>query len=147
MSTTPKMQSSRSLIESTSSTSNHQDLELTTPSISEPPKPHQATLNIYTSEQAHPLPDRRLGRLTQLSIQLLLLMLILLLLLLLNRPSLLGLPAQREVIAVLDRDALGHVVDFVDADEPLGEFKHVVAQADDDELRVLGAFLDVARDD
>lgn len=115
-------------------------------SISGPPKPHQTPLSIYTSEQAHPLPDRRLDRLTQLSIQVLLLMLMLLLLLL-TRPSLLGLPAQREIIAVLDRDALGHVVDFVDADEPLGELKHVVAQADDDELRVLGAFLDVARDD
>ncbi len=51
------------------------------------------------------------------------------------------------IIAVLDRHTLGHVVDLVHADEARGELKHVVAQGDDDELGVFGAFFDVVRDD
>jgi hypothetical protein len=35
------------------------------------------------------------------------------------------------------------VADLVDADEARGELKHVVAQGDDDELGVFGAFFDV----
>ena len=52
-----------------------------------------------------------------------------------------------DIIAVLDRDALGHVVDLVHADQAGGQLKHVVAEGDDDELGVFGAFFDVIRDD
>lgn len=54
------------------------------------------------------------------------------------------LSSDREVISVLDGDTLGHMVDLVDAHEPLSEFEHVVAKRDDDELRVFGAFLDIS---
>lgn len=39
------------------------------------------------------------------------------------------------------------MIDFVHADEPRRELEHVIAQRDDDELRVLGAFFDVGCDD
>ena len=52
-----------------------------------------------------------------------------------------------DIIAVLDRDALGHVVDLVHPDQARGQLKHVVAEGDDDELGVFGAFFDVIRDD
>jgi len=45
---------------------------------------------------------------------------------------------------ILNRHTLGHVIDFVDAHEPGGQLKHVVSEGDDDELGVLGAFLDIA---
>lgn len=54
------------------------------------------------------------------------------------------LPTHGKIVTILDRDTLGHVVDLVDAHQPLGEFKHVVSQGNDDKLRVLGALLDVA---
>lgn len=38
------------------------------------------------------------------------------------------------------------MVDLVHADQPRSEFEHVVAQGDDDELRVLGALLDISSD-
>lgn len=60
---------------------------------------------------------------------------------------LLRFPATDNVVLVVDGDALGHVVDLVDADEAGRELKHVVAQRDDDELRVLGAFFDVVGHD
>lgn len=47
------------------------------------------------------------------------------------------------VISILNRDALGHMIHLVHAHEPAGELKHVVAEGDDDELCVLGAFFDV----
>lgn len=50
-----------------------------------------------------------------------------------------------EIVTILDRDTLGHVVDFVDTHQPFGEFEHIVSQTDDNELCVLGTFLDVAR--
>lgn len=65
------------------------------------------------------LPNRDLSRLIQLSIRLTLL-------LLLQRRLSLGLPSQCEIVPILDRDALGHMIDFVDPNEPLGEFEHVV---------------------
>lgn len=34
---------------------------------------------------------------------------------------------------------------FVDADEPIGNLKHVVSQRDDDELSVLGLLLEEVR--
>lgn len=37
----------------------------------------------------------------------------------------------------VDSHALGGVVCFVDADEPVSDLKHVVPQRDDDELSVL----------
>lgn len=40
-----------------------------------------------------------------------------------------------------------HVVDFIHADQTRSKFEHVVAQGDDDELRILGTLLDVARND
>ena len=56
-------------------------------------------------------------------------------------------PSAVDIVLILDRDALGHVVDLVDADEAGGELEHVVAEGDDDELGVFGAFFDVVRDD
>lgn len=56
-------------------------------------------------------------------------------------------PPAYDVVLVLDRHALGHVVDLVDADEAGGELEHVVPEGDDDELGVLGALLDVVGDD
>ena len=47
----------------------------------------------------------------------------------------------------VDRHRLGGVVRLVDAHQPVCQFKHVVAQADDHELRVLGPLLDVVRHD
>lgn len=41
----------------------------------------------------------------------------------------------------VDPNALGGVVSFVDADEAIGDLKHVVPQRDDDELSVLRLFL------
>lgn len=56
-------------------------------------------------------------------------------------------PPADDVVAVLDRDALGHVVDLVHADQPGRQLEHVVSEGDDDELGVLGALLDVVGDD
>lgn len=68
-----------------------------------------------------------------------------------------------DVVLVFDRHTLGlrggqqwsteriegspyHVVDFVHADQTRRKLEHVVAQRDDNKLGVLGALLDVARD-
>ena len=40
--------------------------------------------------------------------------------------------------------SLGAVVCFVDTYQPVGQFKHVIAQTDDDKLRILRALLGVA---
>lgn len=42
----------------------------------------------------------------------------------------------------VDPHTLGGVVGFVDANEAIGNLKHVVPQGDDDELSVLGLFLE-----
>ena len=47
------------------------------------------------------------------------------------------------VIFVLDRHTLGHVVDLVHAHQSRRELKHVVSEGNDDELGVLGSLLDV----
>lgn len=47
--------------------------------------------------------------------------------------------------ARVDGHGLGRIVGLVDAYEAVGQLEHVVAQADDDKLRVLGALLDVVR--
>jgi hypothetical protein len=47
----------------------------------------------------------------------------------------------------IDGDALAAVLCLVDADQAIGHLKHVVAQRNNNELRVLGAFLDVVGDD
>ena len=44
-------------------------------------------------------------------------------------------------------DRLGGIVRLVDADQAVRQLKHVVAQTDDHELRVLGPLLDVVRHD
>lgn len=49
------------------------------------------------------------------------------------------------IIAILNRHALGHMIDLVHAHQPRRELEHVIPQRDNDELGVLGAFLDVAR--
>ena len=41
----------------------------------------------------------------------------------------------------VDGDCLCAVVRFVDADQTIGQFKHVVTQTDDDELGILGPLL------
>lgn len=41
----------------------------------------------------------------------------------------------------VDSHTLGGVVSFVDADETIGDLKHVVPQGDDDELSILGLLL------
>jgi len=43
----------------------------------------------------------------------------------------------------VDCDRLGGIVCLVDADQAVRQLKHVVAQADDNKLRVLGPLLDV----
>lgn len=43
----------------------------------------------------------------------------------------------------IDCHALGCIVCFVDPNKPVRQLEHVVPQADDDELRVLGSLLDV----
>lgn len=45
----------------------------------------------------------------------------------------------------IDGDRLSGVVGLVDSHEAVGQLKHVVAQADDYELRILGALLYVVR--
>lgn len=50
------------------------------------------------------------------------------------------------VIPIFHSNAFGHVIDFVNSHEPLSELKHVVPQADDDELCILRSLLDVRRD-
>lgn len=49
--------------------------------------------------------------------------------------------------ARVDGHGFGGVVGLVDADKAVGQLEHVVAQADDHELRVLGALLYVVRHD
>jgi len=49
--------------------------------------------------------------------------------------------------ARIDSDALGGVVGLVDSHQPVGQLEHVVAQRDDDELRVARALLDVVAHD
>ena len=61
------------------------------------------------------------------------------LLLLLARPG--------NVIFVVDRDALGHVVDLVHTHQACSQLEHVVPERDDDELGVLGTLFDVVRHD
>lgn len=60
---------------------------------------------------------------------------------------LLGLPLLIEVVSILYCNTLGHMVDFVDADQPLSKLKHIVSQADDNELCILGSFLDITSND
>ncbi len=67
------------------------------------------------------------------------LLLLLLLLLLTASPD--------NVVSVLDRHALGHVVHLVHTHQPGRELKHVVAERDDDELGIFGPFLDVVGHD
>lgn len=59
-----------------------------------------------------------------------------------------GLTSGRDGVVLLKHDdlgvdpnALGGVVSFVDADETIGDLKHVVPQRDDDELSILRLFL------
>lgn len=56
----------------------------------------------------------------------------------------LGWGSDREFSRV-DGHRLGGVVSLVDADQAVCQLKHIVAQADDDKLGVLGALLDVVR--
>ena len=44
-------------------------------------------------------------------------------------------------------DKTYHVIDLVYTDQSRGELEHVVAQRNDDELGVLGAFFDVSSND
>jgi hypothetical protein len=39
------------------------------------------------------------------------------------------------------------VVDLIHADQPRSELEHVIAQRNDDELRILGALLDISSND
>ena len=47
------------------------------------------------------------------------------------------------VILILHRNALGHMIDLVDPYQPFRKLKHVISQTDDDELRILRPLLDV----
>ncbi|KZF21894.1 hypothetical protein L228DRAFT_162366 [Xylona heveae TC161] len=47
------------------------------------------------------------------------------------------------IITILNGNALGHVINFIHADEARRELEHVVAERNDDELGVFGAFFDV----
>ena len=48
---------------------------------------------------------------------------------------------------VREVDKTCHVIDLVYTDQSRGELEHVVAQRNDDELGVLGAFFDVSSND
>ena len=48
-----------------------------------------------------------------------------------------------EVVSILHRHALGHVIDLVYTDEPLSQLEHVVPQRNHDELCVLRTFFDI----
>lgn len=61
--------------------------------------------------------------------------LLLLLLLLLAPPH--------DVVLVLDRDTLCHVVDLVHAHQPSSQLEHVVSKRNDNELRILRPLLNV----
>lgn len=65
----------------------------------------------------------------------------------LSLPLLLSLPSHRKIIPVLHRHALGHMIDLVNANQPLRQFKHVIPQRNDDELSILRALFDVSRND
>lgn len=54
--------------------------------------------------------------------------------------------APPDVIPILNRDALGHMVDLVNTHQPRRQLKHVVAQRDDNELGIARALLDVGSD-
>lgn len=51
------------------------------------------------------------------------------------------------VVLVFNRHTLGHVVDLVDSDKAGRELEHVVSERNDNELSILGSFLDVVCDD
>lgn len=51
------------------------------------------------------------------------------------------------VISVLHCHALGHMIDLVDTDQSFSKLKHVVSQADDDELSILRSFFNVTSND
>lgn len=50
----------------------------------------------------------------------------------------------RDVILILNRHTLGHVVDLVNPNQPLCKLEHVIPQTDDNELCVLRALFDVS---
>jgi hypothetical protein len=50
------------------------------------------------------------------------------------------------VILVLHRNALSHMIDLVDPYQPFRKLKHIISQTDDDELRILRPLLDVRSD-
>ena len=49
----------------------------------------------------------------------------------------------RNIIPILHRHALRHMIDLINPHQPLRQLKHVISQADDDELRILGSFFDI----
>lgn len=51
------------------------------------------------------------------------------------------------VVLVLNRYTLGHMVDLVHSHKSRRELKHVVSERDDNELGVLGTLLDVVGND
>ena len=57
--------------------------------------------------------------------------------------SLGGLGFANDVLIRVDCDTLCAILGLVNADEMVGQLEHVVSEADDDELGVLGAFFDV----
>ena len=50
------------------------------------------------------------------------------------------------VIPVLHRNALSHMIDLIDPYQPFRKLKHVISQTDDDELRILRPLLNVRSD-
>lgn len=48
-----------------------------------------------------------------------------------------------DIIPILDRHRLGHVIDFVNTNQSGRELEHVISQRNDNELGVLSAFFDV----
>ena len=51
------------------------------------------------------------------------------------------------VILVIHRDALCHMIDLVDSNQSLSKFEHVISQTNDDELCVFRPLFNVARND
>jgi hypothetical protein len=48
-----------------------------------------------------------------------------------------------DIISVLDRHTLGHVVDLVNTDKTRGKLEHIVSQRNDNKLCILRPLLDI----
>lgn len=54
------------------------------------------------------------------------------------------LPLLHQIIPILHRDTLRHMIDFIDSHKAFRKLEHIIAEGDDNELCVLRSFFDVA---